>query len=128
MTQGKMTQGKMTQRVTRTYPLARPARLSLDSFATRAGLHPDLVRRWVALGLLEPTRDAAGELWFAPVQLRTVARIQRLRTGLSVNYAALGLVMDLLDRIDLLERALRSTGARPPRDALVPSATARCEQ
>jgi len=106
----------VTQKVTtRTYPLARPDRLSLDSFATRAGLHPELVRRWVALGLLEPTRDAAGGLWFAPVQLRTVARIQRLRAGLSVNYAALGLVMDLLDRIDVLEQALRSAGAQPPR-------------
>lgn len=118
----------MTPRVTRTYPLDRPAQLSLDSFATRAGLHPELVRRWVALGLLEPTRDAAGRLWFTTVQLRTVARIQRLRTGLSVNYAALGLVMDLLDRIDLLERALRSTGVRPPRNTLSPSATARYEK
>jgi len=118
----------VTPNVTRTYPLERPARLSLDSFATRAGLHPELVRRWVALGLLEPTRDAAGRLWFAPVQLRTVARIQRLRAGLSVNYAALGLVMDLLDRIDLLEQALRSTGARPPRNTLRSSATARCEK
>lgn len=120
--------GKVTQQRTRTYPLERSARLSLDGFATRAGLHPDLVRRWVALGLLEPTRDAAGGLWFAPVQLRTVARIQRLRAGLSVNYAALGLVMDLLDRIDLLERALRSTGARLPRDAVRPSATARYKE
>lgn len=102
--------------MTRSYPLERPPRLSLDSFAARAGLHPELVRRWVALGLLEPARDAVGGLWFPPVQLRTVARIQRLRTGLSVNYAALGLVMDLLDRIDLLERALRSTGTRPPRN------------
>lgn len=60
----------------------------------------DLVRRWVSLGLLEPTRDATGQLWFAAPQLRAVARIQRLRAGLSVNYAALGLVMDLLDRIE----------------------------
>lgn len=118
----------MAQKMTRTYPLARPARLSLDSFATRAGLHPELIRRWVALGLLEPTRDAAGGLWFAPVQLRTVARIQRLRTGLSVNYAALALVMDLLDRVDLLERALRSTGARPPRSGVRPPAIARYEK
>ncbi|HEX2297449.1 MAG TPA: chaperone modulator CbpM [Pseudonocardiaceae bacterium] len=115
----------MTPRATRSYPLDRPVRLSLDSFATRAGLHPELIRRWVALGLLEPTRDADGGLWFAPVQLRTVARIQRLRTGLSVNYAALGLVMDLLDRIDLLEQALHSTGVRPPRNALSPSVPAR---
>lgn len=112
----------------RAYPLQVPSRLSLDSFAGRAGLHPDMVRRWVALGLLEPTRDAIGRWWFTPAQVRTVARIQRLRAGLPVNYAALGLVIDLLDRIDLLEAALRSAGARPPRNAIrSPPATARCE-
>jgi hypothetical protein len=110
------------------YPLQRPSRLSLDSFASRAGLHPEMVRRWVALGLLDPARDAGGRLWFAPIQLHTVARIQRLRAGLSVNYAALGLVIDLLDRIDRLEAALRSTGARPPRTAVgSPPPVARCD-
>lgn len=97
------------------YPLVRVARLSLEGFADRAGLHPDVVHRLVALGLLEPVRDTGGRWWFAPAQLRTVARIQRLRAGLAVNYAALGLIMDLLDRIDLLEAALRATGTRPPR-------------
>jgi DNA-binding transcriptional MerR regulator len=110
-----------------TYPLDRPVRLSLDSFATQAGLHPELVRRWVALGLLEPFRDATGRLWFAAPQLRAVARIQRLRAGLSVNYAALGVVMDLLDRIEVLETALRSAGTRPPRTAArSPLSVARC--
>ena len=32
-----------------------------------------------------------------------MARIQRLRSGLGLNYAALGLVLDLLDRIAELE-------------------------
>lgn len=111
------------------YPLARPVRLSLDSFAIRAGVHPELVRRWVALGLLEATRDATGRLWFAPGQLRVLARMRRLRAGLSVNYAALGLIIDLLDRIEVLEAALRRAGARPPHDAAhPPPATARCEE
>ena len=105
------------------YPLARPVRLSLDSFARQAGLHPELVRRWVALGLLEPTRDARGVLWFTPVQLRTAARVQRLRAGLAVNYPAVGLVMALLDRIEQLERAMRNAGTRPPRDVTRPPPT-----
>jgi chaperone modulatory protein CbpM len=95
------------------YPLARPPRLSLDGFAGSAGLHPELVRRLVKLGLLHATRDSADELWFTRAELVTVARIQRLRTGLSLNYAALGLVLDLLDRIDALERELR-TRPHPP--------------
>jgi len=81
--------------------------LDLQSFASAAGLHPSMVRRLVTLGLLEPRQDRAGELWFRPAQLATVGRILRLRAGLSVNYASVGLVMDLLDRIAELESALR---------------------
>ncbi|MDN4517227.1 MULTISPECIES: chaperone modulator CbpM [Mycobacteriaceae] len=87
------------------YPLARRPGLHLDAFATRSGLHPETVRRFVALGLLACQPDAAGDLWFEPSALLTVARIQRLRTGLGLNYAAIGLVLDLLDRIDELETA-----------------------
>jgi hypothetical protein len=77
-----------------------------------ARLHPDLVRRLVALGLLEAERDMTGGLWFAPTQLAAVGRIQRLRAGFSLNYAALGLVCDLLDRIEGLEGALRRRSRR----------------
>lgn len=82
-------------------------RLDLDSFARAAGLHPELVRRLVALGLLEPARDVAGRLWFAPEQLPAAARLQRLRAGLCLNYSALGVVCALLDRIAALESAQR---------------------
>ena len=53
-------------------------------------------------------RDAAGRLWLRPEQVAVAARIQRLRVGLSLNYAAVGLVMDLLDRITELETTLRT--------------------
>jgi len=94
------------------YPMTRPSRLSLDRFARQAGLHPQLVEKFVALGLLDAERDATGALWFRPAALVTVARVQRLRAGLSLNYAAIGLVLDLLNRIDELEAASRRTGSR----------------
>jgi chaperone modulatory protein CbpM len=94
------------------YPLVRrpPAVLLLDvdSFARAAGAHPDHVRRLVALGLLEPQRAADGDLWFPPAEILALARIQRLRAGLAVNYAALGLVIDLLDRVAALEAEART--------------------
>jgi DNA-binding transcriptional MerR regulator len=82
------------------YPLVPVRRYALDAFARRCGVHPDLLRRYVQLGLLKPELDAAGRVWFAPSQLATVARIRRLHSELSLNYAAIGLVLDLLDEID----------------------------
>ncbi|MDT4893449.1 MAG: chaperone modulatory protein CbpM [Pseudonocardiales bacterium] len=105
-----------TRRPTGTrYPLTvlpRGSRLELEAFAARGGVHPELVQRLVALGLLEAARDADGRLWFAPDQLAALARIRRLRAGLQLNYAGLGLVVDLLDRIERLERALRTQRGR----------------
>jgi chaperone modulatory protein CbpM len=92
------------------YPPALPPRLRLESFARQAGVHPELVRRFVALGLVEAVREGAGELWFDPTELARLARVQRLRAGLQLNYAAIGLVLDLLDRIDDLEAGLRAGG------------------
>lgn len=86
-------------------------RLGLDAVARRSGLHPDLVRRFVTLGLVDATRDANGRLWFEPSTPTTIARIQRLRAALPLNYASLGLVLDLLDRISELEDALRRSNA-----------------
>ncbi|MGV9895442.1 chaperone modulator CbpM [Streptomyces tendae] len=94
------------------FALVPTPRLSLDAVARRSGLHSDLVRRFVALGLVDAERDAAGHLVFDPTAPAVLARIQRLRAGLCLNYAAIGLVLDLLDRISLLESALRLRGTR----------------
>lgn len=98
----------MTNPLVRPAAPARPARMDLESFARATCLHPEVVRRLIALGLLEATPDAAGNLWLPISQITVVGRIQRLRAGFSVNYASLGLVMDLLDRIAQLEAALRT--------------------
>ena len=87
--------------------VTRATWLDVESFARAANIHPDLARRLVTLGLIDAVPDAEGELWVAPTQLAAVARIQRLPPGFSMNYAAVGLVVDLLDRIAVLEAALR---------------------
>jgi chaperone modulatory protein CbpM len=89
------------------YALARPYLLSLDSYARLTGVHPDMVLRMVAMGLLEVSRDGQGRLWFDPTQVRAMARIQRLHLGLSLSYTSLGLIVDLLDRVSELERSSR---------------------
>ncbi|MEV5333329.1 chaperone modulator CbpM [Streptomyces werraensis] len=94
------------------YALVPVPRLSLQTVARRSGVHPDLIRRFVALGLVEADRDASGGLVFEPTAPAALARVQRLRTGLCLNYTSIGLVLDLLDRISMLEAALRRAGTR----------------
>lgn len=96
------------------YPLVRvyrispsPYQLPMAGVASRSGLPPELVSRFVALGLVDAERDSRGRLWFRPSAPSAIARVQRLRTGLCLNYAAVGVVLDLLDRIESLETALR---------------------
>jgi len=93
-----------------TFPLVRatrlPGDLPLDAFADAAGLHPDLVGRLVALGLVRVSTGPAGAPGFPVRELATVARIRRLHDDLTLNYAAVGVVLDLLDRIDELEDRL----------------------
>jgi chaperone modulatory protein CbpM len=90
------------------------ASLSQELFARRCGMHPELVRRLVALGLVRAQRGEDGALWFSPAEVAEAARLQRLRTTLPLNYAALGLVVELLDRITELETALRIRGRTEP--------------
>ena len=89
-----------------TFPIVKAARLPLEAFAAAAGLHPDLVARLVALGLVEVDTGPTGALGFSVNELATVARIRRLHDDLTLNYAAVGVVLDLLDRIDELEDRL----------------------
>ncbi|MZF57662.1 MerR family transcriptional regulator [Streptomyces sp. SID5594] len=101
-----------TAPTTTRYALVPVPGLSLEAVARRSRLHPDLVRRFVALGLVDAERDAVGRLVFDRDAPAVLARIQRLRSGLALNYASIGLVLDLLDRISLLETALRGRGTR----------------
>ena len=90
----------------------RDIRLDLGAFASESGTHPELIRRLVALGLLEARRDPATSCGFLPASSRP-RQVQRLRAGFALNYAAIGLVAELLDRIATLETALRSGRVGP---------------
>jgi chaperone modulatory protein CbpM len=100
------------------YPLARPNRLDLDAVAHRAGVHPALVRRFVAMDLLDASTDLAGRTWFTPTAPARVGRILRLHADLALNYAAIALVLDLTETIrgmqaDLIATRPRTQGGPP---------------
>ena len=90
------------------YQLVRPTRLSLDTVAERSGLHPgpDPPSGRTGPAGLHQRRERAALV--RAIHDGHLARVQRLRSELSLNYAAIGLVMDLLDRIHVLEAQVRS--------------------
>lgn len=79
--------------------------LSLQEMAAECGLHPDLVQRFVTLGIIDPLEN--NPTYFAPQAARRLRRLLRLRRDLGVNYNAAGLVLELLERIEQLEARLR---------------------
>jgi hypothetical protein len=80
----------------------------LEALAREAGVHPDLVRRLLALGLLDPSPGGrATRTAFPRDAAPRLARAMRLRRDLGLNYAGALLAGELLDRIDLLEQRLR---------------------
>jgi chaperone modulatory protein CbpM len=96
--------------------LVRVPRLDIETFSRLTGLHPEMVRRWTSLGLLDATWDSRGSVWFEPSQVAAVARLQRLRAGFAINYAGLALVADLLDRIAALEVSARGPRRSQPKE------------
>jgi chaperone modulatory protein CbpM len=75
---------------------------AMNALAHETGLHPELVRRLVALGFVELRSGVA------PVDAAaTIARAMRLRHDLGLNYAGALLASELLDRIDRLDRRLQ---------------------
>jgi DNA-binding transcriptional MerR regulator len=81
------------------------ATLSLHEVATECGLHPELVERFVALGIIDPIENHPNH--FTPDATLRIQRLLRLRRDLGVNYNAAGLILELLERIDALEAHLR---------------------
>ncbi|HEV7562874.1 MAG TPA: chaperone modulator CbpM [Solirubrobacterales bacterium] len=76
-----------------------------ELLARRTGLHPELVRRLIRIGAVDPFAwDAAPRL----------ARLVRLRRDLGLNYAGAVLACDLLARIEELEARPRRTINSPP--------------
>jgi len=80
--------------------------LPLDAVARRAGLHPELVRRLVALGALEPIAGTSAAPRFSAEASARLTLLLRLRRDLGLNWAGTLLALDLLDRIDTLQARL----------------------
>ena len=86
--------------------------IGIDVLAARAGVHPDMARRLIALGLIAPSGGTRAAPLFRRHDAEVLARALRLRRDLGLNYAGAILACELLARIDELETRLRTTA--PP--------------
>jgi chaperone modulatory protein CbpM len=107
--------GRRVLAVRRTGPDGAPL-VALEVLAREAGLHPELVRRLIALGALEPLGGTTRAPLFPRDAAARLARITRLRRDLGLNYAGAMLACDLLARIEALEDRVAASSRNPGGD------------
>ena len=85
------------------------AYLRLSEVAVRCMVHPELIHRFVRLGLVDPVdlQDEPEQWRFESDVVPQVNKIMRLRNELGINYSGVGVILDLLERIDILESRIR---------------------
>jgi DNA-binding transcriptional MerR regulator len=81
-------------------------RVTLDGLAARTGLHPAMIERFVEYGLIEPVERAGAHMLFDVDSVARVRKIERLRRHLGVNLASVAVILDLLDRLNILEQEI----------------------
>ena len=80
-----------------------PQKLTLDAVASRAGMHPTVVERFVEFGLIEPIEQEGTTLFFDPSAIPRLRMIGRLRESLGINLSGIAVIQDLLDRLCALQ-------------------------
>jgi MerR HTH family regulatory protein len=77
--------------------------VELAVVAQQAGVRVAVVRRYLEFGLFEAHPEPAEVPRYDPRSAARIARAERLRRDLALNYAGAVLVCELLDRIRELE-------------------------
>jgi DNA-binding transcriptional MerR regulator len=81
-------------------------RFTLESLALAADIHPALVEKFVAYGLVAPLRIEDGIRWFDVAAVKRLRTIGRLRRDLGINLPGIAVAFDLLARLEQLQREL----------------------
>jgi chaperone modulatory protein CbpM len=93
--------------------------VGIESLAAAARVHPDLARRLIGLGLLEPSGGTRAAPTFERQDALLLSRAVRLRRDLGVNWAGAVLACELLARIDRLEQLLAAQGPGNPQHEVI---------
>jgi chaperone modulatory protein CbpM len=80
------------------------------SFIAAAGIEAEVLEAWIEAGWLTPRREADVHR-FSEVDVARARLIWDLRNDLGINDEGVGVVLDLLEQVHGLRRALRSVVA-----------------
>src|SRR5258706_1084105 len=80
---------------------------SLEELARAPAVHPDRVRKFIAVGLIEPSRHTFSGPLFPPSSLERLQRIMRLRRHLGINLPAIPPVLAMPEPIETLHKEVQ---------------------
>jgi chaperone modulatory protein CbpM len=86
--------------------------LTCDVVAERIGARRSLVVRLARAGLIETIGSESSEPLLPRRTVVQLRRMQRLRRDLGVNFSGAAVILDLVKRIELLNRELKSDDDR----------------
>ncbi len=79
--------------------------------------HPQTLRMYERLGLVEPQRTETNMRLYSADDIEKLRQIQRLTQDLGVNLAGVQVILDLLERIAEMRREMTDEISRVQRDA-----------
>ncbi|BCW96619.1 MAG: helix-turn-helix transcriptional regulator [Fimbriimonadales bacterium] len=74
--------------------------------ARMCGLHPQTLRLYERLGLVQPHRVGNSKRLYSEADIARLRRIQRLTQQLGVNLAGVEIILRLLERIEQMNREM----------------------
>jgi len=71
--------------------------------AQLCGMHPQTLRLYERLGLVQPRRQNGRNRLYSEVDIERLLQIQRLTQDMGVNLAGVEVILDLLERIQKIQ-------------------------
>ena len=92
------------QRALRETPLEVRSHYVISVAARMCGVHPQTLRHYERVGLINPARTGGNIRLFSDEDIRRLTQIQRLIDELGVNLAGVEVIMNMTDRFEQQQR------------------------
>lgn len=69
-------------------------------------IEPEFLEQCVRCGAIQASELPEGDTWLAPAQLSRLRRLERLSRGLEIDIYAAGVIVGLLERMEILQAEL----------------------